>query len=246
MDDPGDRFGDLGAPEGERRSAAERLAERDRTHPEPGARKPEVPRPASRYAWVVGVAFFVVVVVAAFNSLPNEGRGDRGPRAGSRLPKFSVPLATGRLEGDANVCQRAPCSKSAGAVPACRVRSAGVLNSCRLWRDPSVLTFVFDRGADCFPQVDRVERSMRTVRGTRFAVVYFTRKPRDEVRDIVTRRGWTMPVGVDRDGALTNLYRVGVCPTTVFAYRGGRVRRTLLGFLTEGQIRRQARVLLGD
>ena len=80
----------------------------------------------------------------------------------------------------------------------------------------------------------------------RFAVVYFTRKHRDEVRDIVTRRGWTMPVGVDRDGALTNLYRVGVCPTTVFAYRGGRVRRTLLGFLTEDQIRRQARTLLGD
>jgi hypothetical protein len=30
-----------------------------------------------------------------------------------------------------------------------------------------------------------------------------------------------MPVGYDRDGAVSDLYRVGVCPTVAFAYPGG-------------------------
>jgi hypothetical protein len=243
VDDPGDRFG--GSSEPERRSAAERLEERDRSHPEPEARRPDVPRPASRYAWVVGIAFFVVIVIAAVNSLPNEGKAIRGPRAGARMPQFSAPLATSDLEGDANVCQRAPCSKNAGPVPACQVRSRAVLNVCELWRRPVVLTFVFERGADCFPQVDRVERMMRSVRGVNFAVVFFSRKERTEVRAIVTRRGWTMPVAVDQDSAVVNLYRVGGCPTTVFAYAGGRVRSTRLGFLTEDELRSGARRLFG-
>ena len=39
--------------------------------------------------------------------------------------------------------------------------------------------------------------------------------------DIVREHGWTVPVGLDRDGAVSNLYRVGVCPTIVLAYPGG-------------------------
>ena len=42
---------------------------------------------------------------------------------------------------------------------------------------------------------------------------------------------------------MTNLYRVGGCPTTVFANRGGRVRRTVLGPLTEDQLVAEARRL---
>ena len=30
-----------------------------------------------------------------------------------------------------------------------------------------------------------------------------------------------MPVGYDRDGAVSDLYRVGGCPTVAFAYPGG-------------------------
>ena len=33
--------------------------------------------------------------------------------------------------------------------------------------------------------------------------------------------GWDVPVGIDRDGAVSNLYRVGVCPTIFLAYPGG-------------------------
>jgi hypothetical protein len=237
-----DRFGDL-RPEG--RSAAERLEERDRTHPEPREGPPEAPRPRSRYAWVVGIAFLIAIVVAGLNAVRNEGRGSRGPTPGSQLLRFSAPLATGHLRGDANVCQRTPCSSSAGKLPACEVRSREVVNVCELWkRRPLVLTLVFDRAADCFPQVDRVQRSMRSTPGVRYAVVYFSRKERDEVRDIVGRRAWTMPVALDNDGAVTNLYGVGVCPTTVFALRGGKVVGTALGNLTEDQLRARVRGLL--
>jgi hypothetical protein len=238
-----DRFGDLGG--NGRRSAAERLAERDRTHPEPPPRRPEVPRPSSRYAWVVGVAFLIAIAVAGLTSIPNKGEALRGPRPGSFLPRFSAPEAAGDKQGDANVKQSLRDSSSGNDTPACAVRGDGVVNSCQLSERPLVLTFVFDRGADCFPQVDRVERMMRTVPNANFAVVYFSRKHRDDVRDIVRRRGWTMPVALDDDGQLTNVYHIGGCPTTVFADAGGRVRASTIGFLTEGQLRARARRLRG-
>jgi AhpC/TSA family len=239
---PEDRFGDLGT--GDRsKSAAQRLEERDRTHPEPPPKRPEVPRPSSRYAWLVGIVFFIAIVVAALNSIPNSGDALRGPRPGSMLPRFSAPDALGPLEGDANVKQRPGESDNAGRRPACSVLGRGVVNSCQLAEKPLVLTFVFDRGADCFPQVDRVERAMKGMRGVNFAVVYFSRKDRDEVRDIVSRRGWTMPVALDRDGAVSNLYGVGGCPVTVFAHAGGRVARSEIGFITEDDLRARARRL---
>ncbi len=61
---------------------------------------------------------------------------------------------------------------------------------------------------------------------------------------IVRRRGWKMPVGVDKDGAVTNLYGVGVCPTTVFSDARGIVRRTDLGNMTEDQLRAYTRALV--
>jgi peroxiredoxin len=239
-----DRFGDLGTGNG-RRSAAERLAERDRTHPEPPPRRPEVPRPSSRYAWVVGIVFFIAIVVATLNAIPNSGDALRGPKPGTFLPRFSAPDALGDERGDANVKQSPNDKRTGNETPACAVRGKGVVNSCQLAERPVVLTFVFDRGADCFPQVDRVERMMRSVRGVNFAVVYFSRKDRDEVRDIVGRRGWTMPVALDHDGQLTNVYGIGGCPTTVFADAGGRVRATKIGFLTERELRTRARRLRG-
>jgi hypothetical protein len=239
-----DRFSDLG-PDGEpdRRSAAERFEERDRTHPEPDAKPPEVPRPSSRYAWVVGVAFLIVIIVAGISSIPNKGKSLFGPRPQSRLPKFSAPLALSGLQGDANVCQHDPCPKNAGPEPACAALSPRVLNSCKLAERPLVLTFAFDRGADCFPQVDRAQRALPRLRGVSVATVYFSRNPWKEIRNNVRSRRWTMPVAVDHDGAVTNLYRVGGCPTTVFAHRGGRVLETRLGPLTENQLVAEARRL---
>jgi hypothetical protein len=235
--DERDRFEDL--------SPGERLAERDRTHPEP-VRRPEVPRPGNKYAWLVGILMLMALAVLLFvQTLPNSGEGLEGPPIGKRLKAFAAPSATGALSGDANVCQKAPCPKQAGARPACELVSKDVVNVCELRKRPLVLTFIFDRGADCYPQVDRTERVKDDLHGVQFATVFFSHKSRDEIRRLVEERRWTQPVAVDQDGAVANLYGVGGCPTTVFAKAGGRVAKTRLGNITEQELRTRAERLRG-
>jgi hypothetical protein len=230
-----DRFDDL--------TIGERLAERDRTHPEP-VRRPEVPRPGNKYAWLVGILLFMGLGVLLFaQTLPNQGEGLEGPEKGSRLKAFAAPLALGDVEGDANVCQREPCPEQAGGRPACSLTSEEVVNLCELREKPLVLTVIFDRGADCYPQVDRTERIRRDFSDVNFATLFFTRKERGEIRRLVQARGWQQPVGIDRDGAVANLYGVGGCPTTIFARAGGEVVDTKLGNLTEDELRRRAAAL---
>ena len=230
-----DRFDDL--------TIGERLAERDRTHPEP-ARRPEVPRAANKYAWLVGILLLMGLGLLLFaQTLPHQGEGLEGPEKGSRLKAFAAPSALGNLEGDANVCQREPCPQQAGGRPACSLTSEEVVNLCELRKKPLVLTVIFDRGADCYPQVDRTERVRRDLGDVNFATLFFTRKERGEIRRLVQARGWRQPVGVDRDGAVANLYGVGGCPTTIFARAGGEVVDTKLGNLTEDELRRRAAAL---
>jgi AhpC/TSA family len=241
-----DRFDDLGAPD--RRSAAERLAEQDRINLEPDdpRRRPEVPRPGNRYAWVVGILMLMAIgIFTVTSSLPNKGEGLRGPAIGSQLPDFAAPSATGNAsnDDDANVRQRRGGNAVAGRVPACDVISDEVVNVCELRRKPLVLTFLVTRGADCEPQVDRVERMRDEFPQVEFAAVV-SGDERDEVEQIVNRRRWTMPVAVDHDGAVVNVYGIGVCPTTVFSTPGGIVRRVSLGNLTEDQLRTYIRKLV--
>ena len=168
MNDDSDRFEDL--------SPGERLAERDRTHPEP-MRRPEMPQAGNKYAWAVGIVLFMGLSVLLFvETIPNSGEGLQGPPVGKRLKAFAAPSAIGSISGDANVCQRAPCPKQAGALPACKLVSKDVVNVCELRKRPLVLTFIFDRGADCYPQVDRTERVKDDLPGVGFATVFFTHK----------------------------------------------------------------------
>jgi hypothetical protein len=233
--DDEDRFEDL--------SVGERLAERDRTHPEP-VRRPEVPRPGNKYAWLVGIVLLMGLGVLLFaETLPNQGKGLRGPEPGQRLPAFAAPTASGDKKGDANVCQKAPCNKNAGKLPACAVEGNGIVTVCPTERGARVITFVVTRGTDCEPQVDRVERIMGAFPGVKFVTV-LSGDSKDEARNLARARRWRQPVAVDEDGSLVNLYGVGVCPITVFA-RDGRVRAAPVGNLTEAQLRERTRRLLG-
>lgn len=239
-----DPFADLGEGPRKRTRAEEigdELAERDRVAPEEPPRPPEPRRPANKYAWAVGIVLFMgIIALYLTTAQPNKGEGFRGPNAGSRLAPFAAPLASSDLNGQANVCQHAPCPKGAGKVPACELRGAEILNSCQLREGPAVLTFVVTQGTDCEPQVDRVERMRREFPRVRFAVVLSGLERGDAVH-IVRRRGWKLPVGLDPDGAVTNLYGVGVCPTTVFTDKDGKVKETALGNLTEAQLRAKVR-----
>jgi hypothetical protein len=55
-----------------------------------------------------------------------------------------------------------------------------------------------------------------------------------------------MPVGYDRDGAVSDLYRVGGCPTVAFAYPGGILAfaRARLSELSGRQMAADVRKLL--
>ena len=226
-----DRFEDLG--EERRPSAAERLAAGDEAELAAERRAQEPKRgPSSPYAWVVGIAFLIMISVGLLNVIRSEGTGARGVAPGLDLPVFAAPLATGSLDGDANI----------DPDKACGVRGADVLNSCQLRRRPSVIGFMFTRFADCEPQFDRLERVRRDFPGVNFAGVVI-REERASARRIVERNDWGFPVAFDRDGAVSNMYGVGVCPTTVFARRGGKVLESRPGNMTEAQLRAVLRKL---
>lgn len=236
-----DRFGDLGPSDGERderRSPAQRLAELDeadlaRERESRPAGPP--PRPAGRYMWVVGVVFLIVVVVAGINALRHSGGGLRGPTVGKPLPQFAAPLATSSLDGDANVKQSAKQSNQLGREPACQVRVPGSVTSCALSRKPLVLSVIVPGATRCEGQLDLFQRMAAAHPRAQFAAVV-SGGSHAKVAALVKRHGWTFPVAVDRDLSVFNLYRVAVCPTTVFAFRGGKVEHTSIRPLDQAQV----------
>lgn len=236
---PEDRFEDLGRPGRDERSAAERFEELDEKRPEQEPRSPETPRPGGRYTWVVGVAALIVIVIGGINlARTGSGAGLNGPPVGQQLPEFAAPLVGGP-DKDANII---PGDADTDDPTACEVDVPGSLNICDQWDRPVVIGFLFRRGANCEPAFDQLERARREFPGIRFLGVFFERN-RGNVADVVGKNDWNFPIVVDRDGALTNLYAVGGCPTTVFAERGGKVRETVVGELEERELRSRLREL---
>jgi hypothetical protein len=193
--------------------------------------------------WLVGVLGVVVLAYITLNTLRTEGLDPRGLERGTRLPPFAMPLATSRSDGDANIATRAG-SGPEGDVPACSVRGPDILNVCELAeRGPVVLAFVVTGSRDCARQVDVLNRVARRVRDVAFAAVA-VREDRGELRERIRERGWTVPVGYDHDGAVANLYGLGlVCPLLTFAGRDGNVAGTAVGLLDDGALADRAQAL---
>ena len=199
-------------------------------------------RPASRYSLFVGLAFVLLIVVATVNTLRTRddgilGTGETG--RGAPLPEFAVPKLLGDTEGDANIYQDACADGSSSCddphTPACEVDVPEVIRVCDLYDRPLVISFWFTQGADCLPTQDAVDRVARRFRGRVNFLSINVRDDRDEAREIVEQRGWTIPVGYDADGAVSNLYRVGGCPTVAFAYPGGILETAKIGADQLGQ-----------
>jgi hypothetical protein len=226
---PEDRFGDLGGPRppgdepGTR--AGDRLADLDRTEPEPSRRQPGRREPGRSYMWVVGVAGVIAIAVAGINSIGNAGGGSHGPQVGKPLPRFAAPSATGSLKGDPNIKQSASDAGAPNKTPACEVRLPGALRSCDYTSKPLVITFIVPGAADCESYLDRIQRLKGHYPKVNFLAVV-SGAGEDRVKTLVADRGWTFPVAVDRNLAVFNTYRISLCATSVFAYRGGIVRGT--------------------
>jgi thiol-disulfide isomerase/thioredoxin len=194
------------------------------------------------YSIVVGALFLIVIAIAGISLLSRGGHGALGLPDGANLPKFAAPSATGALQGDANVFQN---RKQAGRdhVPACEVRGRDVVRICDYFDRPLVLIAWFSRCGNCERQLDTVERVRK-----RFPKVAFVgldiRDSQHKARQIVTDHSWGFPMAVDRDGAVSRLYGVGVGPTIFFAYPGGVLGDTAIGELDEKALERRVRDLV--
>jgi hypothetical protein len=195
-------------------------------------------KPSSRYSIFVGLAFLVVIVVATANTLRTRDDGILGTSEtdrGDPLPEFAVPDLRSDSEGDANIfqddCASAtnPCPADDQRTPACEIEVAGAIRVCDLFDRPLVISFWFTQGADCLPTQDVVDQVANRFRGRVNFLSINVRDDHDAAQRIVDERGWKLPVGWDADGAVSNLYRVGVCPTVAFAYPGGTFSEAKLG-----------------
>jgi hypothetical protein len=200
-----------------------------------------------RYSIVVGLIFLAIIVVATLSTLRGGGGGetlglDKLPPRWP-LPEFAVPAAAGELEGDANVAQddcetsAIPCPEDAQRTPACGVDLPEAIRVCDLFDRPLVISFWFSKGgSNCVAQQDLVERVFRRYRGRVGFLSLDIRDDRDTVRETIRRRGWTMRVGYDRDGAVAGLYGIGLCPTFAYVYPGGTLQGASVGELTAPQL----------
>lgn len=188
-------------------------------------------RAASRYSTFVGLAFAVLVIVAILNAIGSDESGflgaDPDDRRGEPIAEFAVPDILSGVEADANVAQddcatsRNPCPADDVREPACEVNADDAIRICDLFDKPLAISFWFTRGGDCLPTQDNFDLvAARRDEELNFLSVNVLDDAAD-VEEIVRQRGWQLPVGHDRDGAVSNLFGVGVCPTIVLAYPGG-------------------------
>jgi hypothetical protein len=210
----------------------------------PGPRT-EPPRPpaglASQTTWILGVAVVLLLAYITVNTIRADKPGSRGVKAGTDLPPFAAPLVTGPIaDKDANVLVKA----SRGVPRACDVRGPGIVNSCQLAEEgPVVLAFLATRSQQCVDEIDVVNRLQARFPQVRFAAVAI-RGDRGDVRRLVARHGWTLPVAWDRDGAVANAYAIAVCPTITFARQGGKVTHTTLGEADRAEIVRRVEAIV--
>jgi AhpC/TSA family len=214
------------------------LRERPEGEPSPPPRAPKPLPPARRstVTWIVGVVVVFAIAYITLNTLRTDAPGSRGVPVGSQLPPFAAPLASSRLDGDANLATK-PDQGGQGSRPACTVRGPDIVNSCQLAeKGPVVLAFTAARSKTCDRQIDVLQRLRSQYPDVQFAAVSI-RGNRDDLRALIQSRGWTLPVAYDHDGGVANAYAVAICPTVTFAYRGGKVQSTSLALIEGAALR---------
>ena len=197
-------------------------------------------RPGFNYVTVVGVAFVVVIVLALVNMLRTEdsgtvGIGDVG--RGEPVPKFAVPVASSDLDGDANIDPK----------QACKVEGADVIRVCDYFDRPRVMSFWFTKGgSQCIDQQDVFDDVALDYKRRLGALSINVRDDRDDMRSLIEEHGWKVPAGYDRDGAVSNIYRVGGCPTFIYVRKGGVMKNATIGPASADELNAQIRSLLNE
>ncbi len=202
------------------------------------------PGAAGRPGVLVGIAAVVLLAVVGVSALRAGGSPSRARlAAGDAAPPFAAPLALSGLDNDANVATPATVGEEAGAVPACEVRRPDVLNACALWQArPLAVAFFSERSDPCVAEVDRLDAAAGRHPEVAVAAVAIRGDP-ERLGDLIRARGWRLPVAIDRDGIVADLYGVVVCPQIAFVGRGGRVTATSAGASTPAALDRRLAAL---
>jgi hypothetical protein len=194
-------------------------------------------RPGARYSLFVGLAFIGVVALAAINGINTDEGTLLGTEevSGEPLAEFAVPDVRGPLDLDANIaqddCETAenPCPEADRRTPACEIDPKDAIRVCDLFDRPLAITFWFTNPDPCVETQDAITNLARDYRGRVNFLSVAIRGDRADVEEIVAERDWPVEVGWDRDGAVSNVYRVGVCPTVGIARPGGIFETVLIG-----------------
>jgi hypothetical protein len=188
--------------------------------------QPEPARRPPRYGGYVGLLVVLILVLITINTIVTKPNGVKGLAPGERLPPFAVPLALGSLTGDADTAHNAN-EGSAGRVPACRERGPQILNVCQLYEGAPVVLALFVDGGSCATVLSEMQAASRSFAGVRFAAVAI-KNSRGQIRRLIRSHALSLPVGLDKDGALAALYKVATCPQVTFVYPGGEVQSKAL------------------
>jgi len=201
-----------------------------RTEPPRGLESKRAPAsPRSRYSLYVGLAFVALAIGALINTVQTDegGIAGIGDETGSPLAEFAIPDLLGPLEGDANIFQddcetsRNPCPTDDVRTPACEVSDEDAIRVCDFFDRPLAISFWFTSGGDCIPTQDAFNEVAEQYEGRANFLSVDVRDDREEAQRLVESLDWSVPVGHDRDGAVSNIYQIGVCPTLILARPGG-------------------------
>jgi hypothetical protein len=179
-------------------------------------------RTPPRYGGYVGLLALLIIALITINTIVTKPNGVKGLAPGERAPPFAVPLALGNLNGDADTATR-PNEGAAGRVPACQERGRQILNICALYEGAPVVLALFVDGGSCPDVLDEMQALAPSFPGVRFAGVAL-KGDRGKLRKLIRTHRLSLPIGIDSDGALAALYKVGTCPQVSFLYPGGEVQ----------------------
>jgi hypothetical protein len=174
----------------------------------------------------VAIVGLVLLVFITLNTILTAPRGADGIAPGEQVPPFALPLATGNVQGDADIATHAN-DGSAGRRPACSVRGAGLMNICQLYEHGPVVLALFVDSGSCPGMLDDLQALAPSFPGVGMAAVAI-KGERAAVRRLVSSHGLRFPVGLDRDGVLAQLYKVSSCPQVTLVYPGGVVQSKTL------------------
>ncbi|HXC23062.1 MAG TPA: hypothetical protein VNU28_00640 [Solirubrobacteraceae bacterium] len=180
----------------------------------------------TRYGLYVVILAAILLIVFTIHVALSSHKGATSIHPGARIPPFAAPYAIGGPAGEVDVATHAN-DGSAGKVPACLERGPGILNICELYeRGPVVLALFFQAGS-CPGILDDLQQLAPAFPQVSFAAVA-VKEGASSVARLVRAKHLTVPVGVDGEGRLGELFAMVSCPQITFVYPGGVVQSAAL------------------